>query len=412
MGKYAFYYVIVAVLSMRVADVEANQWMIIESAVGGGLQARTVDGVALACPGGANANACPVDTLDVVALGFSTAEEATLSASAVGDGLLVVGSFTGAPASTTAHLQLAWAAASPARTTASIYRVHREIGGPCAGSGASFAPPPQECMYAAQLHAAGPAANTLIADYDLSQVQADPGEINAANAQIDQNGAYIAGALVNGVVTGQQFWLPIIHVPIPMDAKPLSQNVPMVMYAGHIYSVSVTMQNVGSMTWTAAQNFRLGSQHPQDNMTWGLNRVFLAANDSIPPGGIKTFSFSVTAPPTPGQSNFQWQMVREAVGWFGTKSVDTAVTLPTTTEILSGVLADTTGSTPASTALQACLAATAQGGNSSPSNRHLPDRYADLGRPCGHSGHHGVEQLHVKLRRSSLCSAACFVNAE
>jgi hypothetical protein len=362
MGKYALLCVTFAVLALRTIHVDASQWMIIESAVGGGLQARTVDGVALACPGGGNANACPVANLDLVALGFSTAEEATLTAWAGGDGLLVLGSLSGGPATTTAHFQTVWAAASPARTTAPIYHVHREIGGPCSSGGSGFAPPPQECLYAAQLHAAGVAADALISSYDLSQVQADQNEIDVADAQVDQGGVYMAGTLISGVMGAQQFWLPMVHVPVPMDAKPLSQNVPAVMYAGHTYNVSVTMQNVGSMTWTAAQSFRLGSQHPQDNGTWGFNRVFLAANDTIAPGGTKTFSFAVTAPAAPGQYYFQWQMLREAVSWFGTKSNDTSITLPTTTEICSGVLADTTGSVAASTALQSCLNSTPQGG--------------------------------------------------
>lgn len=363
MGKRTFFCVIFAVLGMCVADVHAGQWMIIESAAPSGLQARTVDGVALACPGSGNANVCPVAMLDLVALGFSTAEEATLTASASVDGLLVLGSLTGTPANTAAHLQTVWAAVSSTRTTAPIYRVHREIGGPCSTGGANFGPPPQECLYAPQLHAAGSAVDVLIASYDLSQVQADPGEMAAADAQVDQGGVYMAGTLLNGVVTAQQSWLPMTHVPIPMDAKPLSQNVPAVMYAGHTYSVSVTMQNVGSATWTAAQNYRLGSQHPQDNQIWGLSRVLLTANDSIGPGSTKTFSFTVTAPSAPGAYYFQWEMVREAVSWFGTKSADTAITLPTTTEICSGVFADTTGSTPASVALQSCLGATPQGGS-------------------------------------------------
>jgi len=362
MGKVAFVCVLFAAMGLLVADLHASQWMIVESAVSGGLQVRTVDGVALACPGGANANVCPVATLDLVVLGFSTAEEATLMAWAGGDGLLVLGSLTGTPAATTAHFQTVWAAASSARTPAPIYRVHREIGGPCLSGGAGFAPPPQECLYAGQLHGAGPAADALISSYDLSQVQADQGEIDAADTQVDQGGVYMAGTLVNGAMAAQQFWLPVIHVPILMDAKPLSQNVPAVMYAGHTYSVSVTMQNVGNTTWTAAQNFRLGSQHPQDNGTWGVARVFLAANDSIGPGGTKTFSFTVTAPAAPGQYYFQWQMLRESVSWFGTKSVDTSIALPTTTEMCPGVFADTTGTAAASAALQSCLTTTPQGG--------------------------------------------------
>jgi hypothetical protein len=135
------------------------------------------------------------------------------------------------------------------------------------------------------------------------------------------------------------------------------------MYAGHSYVVSVTMQNVGSTVWTAAQSFRLGSQHPQDNTIWGTSRVFLAVAENIGPGGSKTFSFSVTAPSAPGQYTFQWRMVQDGVAWFGTKSADTSITLPTTTEICPGVLVDTTGSIVASAGLQTCLNATPSNGS-------------------------------------------------
>jgi hypothetical protein len=94
-------------------------------------------------------------------------------------------------------------------------------------------------------------------------------------------------------------------------------SVPTSMTAGQTYSVSVSMTNNGTSTWTAAANYRLGSQNPQDNATWGTHRVLLASGDSIAPSQTKTFTFDVKAPATVGTYNFQWRMVRENVAWFG-----------------------------------------------------------------------------------------------
>ena len=52
---------------------------------------------------------------------------------------------------------------------------------------------------------------------------------------------------------------------------------------------------------------RLGSQNPQDNLTWALGRVELSGPAA--PGTEAVFDFFVTAPPTPGTYNFQWRMV-------------------------------------------------------------------------------------------------------
>ena len=97
------------------------------------------------------------------------------------------------------------------------------------------------------------------------------------------------------------------------------------MDAGLSYLVSVTMQNNGSNTWTQADNYHLGSQNPQDNFTWGLNRVDLPA--SVPPGGQVTFSFYVTAPYNAGTYNFQWRMVQDGVEWFGDFTPNTQISV-------------------------------------------------------------------------------------
>jgi len=113
------------------------------------------------------------------------------------------------------------------------------------------------------------------------------------------------------------------------DAAFVDQEVPTTMVAGQTYSVRVTMRNTGSSTWTAADPnpHRLGSQNPQDNMTWGMNRVPMEAGATVTPGQTKAFSWNVTAPSTPGTYDFQWQMRQSGVGWFGDRTTNVSVTV-------------------------------------------------------------------------------------
>jgi len=121
------------------------------------------------------------------------------------------------------------------------------------------------------------------------------------------------------------------------DAGFVSQDVPNPMCIGQTYPVRVTMKNTGSSTWTAAANYRLGSQNPQDNTIWGIGRVDLLPVDAIAPMQNKDFVFSVSAPSYPGNYNFQWRMLREGVEWFGQTTPNIAVTVNrcTTTTIPS-----------------------------------------------------------------------------
>jgi len=121
-----------------------------------------------------------------------------------------------------------------------------------------------------------------------------------------------------------------INIPVSLTVGSGSNNAlfvsqsppPASVVAGQSYPVSVTMQNTGTSTWTPGGNYRLGSQNPQDNSTWGVSRVSLDSADSIAPGQSKTFSFTVTAPTTPGSYNFQWGMLQEGVEWFGSYSTN------------------------------------------------------------------------------------------
>jgi RHS repeat-associated protein len=109
----------------------------------------------------------------------------------------------------------------------------------------------------------------------------------------------------------------------------VSQNVPAIMEAGQTYPVTVALQNTGTTTWSSAYGYKLGSQNPQNNSTWGFNRV--AVPHDVPPGQSVTFNVNVTAPATPNTYNFRWQMVRDSTGsWFGPLTPNAAVVVGTT----------------------------------------------------------------------------------
>ena len=154
-----------------------------------------------------------------------------------------------------------------------------------------------------------------------------------------------------------------VTAPVPYNSQFVSQTVPTALSAGQTASVAVTMKNTGTNVWTAAGNYRLGSQNPQDNGTWGVGRVALAPGESIGRGGQKTFTFNITAPATAGTYNFQWKMLQEGQTWFGELSPNLAITVsqPPVT-LCPGVVVSPDGTTDLGPAIQSCINATASGG--------------------------------------------------
>ncbi len=118
----------------------------------------------------------------------------------------------------------------------------------------------------------------------------------------------------------------VFAVPPPTRASTfVSQSVPTTMVMGQSYAVSVQMNNTGTATWTVADNYKLGSQNPTDNTTWGMNRI--AISGSAAPGQTATFNTTVTAPTTPGTYNFQWRTAQDGVAWFGATTPNVVVTV-------------------------------------------------------------------------------------
>lgn len=136
------------------------------------------------------------------------------------------------------------------------------------------------------------------------------------------------------------------------DAHFVSQSVPATMYVNDQAVASVTMLNptnqqhcwaefccdhcmgctmcsgdAGSSENWVYPNYKLGSQNLQDNGIWGMNRVPLNAGETIGIGSSKTFTFTITAPPTAGAYNFQWRMVEEGVAWFGDYTPNVVITV-------------------------------------------------------------------------------------
>ncbi|MEF9964236.1 MAG: NBR1-Ig-like domain-containing protein [Comamonas sp.] len=159
--------------------------------------------------------------------------------------------------------------------------------------------------------------------------------------QMAQGTQWFGAASTNTVV-------PVLESTGDDGADFVSQSLPATtMTTGQSYTVSVTMKNTGSSTWSAGDTYHLGAQNPQDpvNTTWtGTGRVSL--DTPVAPGEEHSFSFPVTAPANPGTYNFQWKMLRGDAAWFGAQTTNIAVPVvaATITETITFFHNDVSGS--------------------------------------------------------------------
>ncbi len=99
------------------------------------------------------------------------------------------------------------------------------------------------------------------------------------------------------------------------NAIVLDNTIPSTQYAGRPVSVTVTVRNTGSTTWSEAAAYRLGAVNDSDPFT-ADNRVRLPAGVTVAPGQTYTFDFVMTAPAA-GSYLTDWRMVHDGTGWFG-----------------------------------------------------------------------------------------------
>lgn len=151
----------------------------------------------------------------------------------------------------------------------------------------------------------------------------------------------LTGAVVGeyDLLAGQRFTLPqgpeayiltnadTSPQPGGNDAAFVSQELPSRMRPGEQREVVVRMRNTGQNPWSAATDYRLGAQAPQDNNTWDGGRADLPPELTVAPGQEVEFRFTITAPATPGVYAFQRRMLREHVEWFGEYTPITDITV-------------------------------------------------------------------------------------
>ena len=145
------------------------------------------------------------------------------------------------------------------------------------------------------------------------------------------NGNYIDAEMVKAFISSAEYrgrFGPNNSTPASNGAAFVTESVPTSVVAGQDFTALVKVRNGGSTTWTSEANYRLGSQGPQDNYFWGVNRGLLSNN--VSPNSEVTFNLTLTAPATPGSYNFAWRMVQDGVEWFGdaTPGVTINVTSP------------------------------------------------------------------------------------
>ena len=125
---------------------------------------------------------------------------------------------------------------------------------------------------------------------------------------------------------------------------------------------SVTYANCGTTTWTAVAanaptGVKLGPSSPHDSTTWTPSRLVLPAD--VPPGNKVKIAIPIHAPPLTGNHPYAYELVNEGVAWLGSASpmhtIDVEAAASAPIQLCPGVMADPSGMTDATAALQACI---------------------------------------------------------
>ena len=123
------------------------------------------------------------------------------------------------------------------------------------------------------------------------------------------------------------------------DAVIVAADLPTELDCGEIYAASVTVRNTGSATWTQDGGYKLGAVSDDDDLYGPDVRVWLEDGDSVASGETHVFTFDLVAPDSADDYLTDWQMVHEAVRWFGETTAET-VTVTCSTQSWCDPLTD------------------------------------------------------------------------
>ena len=116
---------------------------------------------------------------------------------------------------------------------------------------------------------------------------------------------------------------PALNIVVAADASQyVTSSVPTTANAGNDFSISYTMKNTGTTTWSAASLYSMLTLNPTNNTNFGTNRLTITG--SVAPGANYVFTRTVTAPVTPGTYNMQFQMNKNGTV-FGQATPNTAI---------------------------------------------------------------------------------------
>jgi len=93
----------------------------------------------------------------------------------------------------------------------------------------------------------------------------------------------------------------------------VSHDIPTQMYTNEQRTVHITFRNKGVL-WNSTRAFKLGAVGDSDPFTSQTRHTI---SGEVGPNGTYTFTFTLTAPGTPGNYLTDWRMLRESVTWFG-----------------------------------------------------------------------------------------------
>jgi PKD repeat protein len=110
-----------------------------------------------------------------------------------------------------------------------------------------------------------------------------------------------------------------------LNAQVISTTIPSSMNAGQSYAVSVTMKNTGRTTWNSGSTIHLGGIDNDTGVAaqFGPYRIDIPAGINVRPNSPCKFTFTMTAPGTPGYYSPKYEMISDGYGWFGAKATKT-----------------------------------------------------------------------------------------